>query len=158
MSTKGGNSIYSHNLFSPFLIVAEGEVSQWINPFFKTQIKLIFFMVYKEMLEMWQIIVLKLGFFLYKLNVGESSLLTNCLDFTSRAHYYVYHYYFFSYHFTGFACRIRWKSCRSIRKGFRLQMAVVAANPSSRGWSHRIVSYDTSMLLCKLSFIYLPIY
>lgn len=156
MSTKGGNSIYSHNLFSPFLIVAEGEVSQWINPFFKTQIKLIFFMVYDVgnvadyCFETW--------FVLYKLNVGESSLLTNCLDFTSRAHYYVYHYYFFSYHFTGFACRIRWKSCRSIRKGFRLQMAVVAANPSSRGWSHRIVSYDTSMLLCKLSFIYLPIY
>lgn len=43
--------------------MAEGEVGKWINPFFKTQIKLIFFMVYKEMLEMWQIIVLKLGFF-----------------------------------------------------------------------------------------------
>ena len=45
----------------PFLIVAEGEVGQWINPFFKAQIKLVFFMVYKEMLEMWQVIEISIS-------------------------------------------------------------------------------------------------
>ena len=41
--------------------MAEGEVGQWINPFFKAQIKLVFFMVYKEMLEMWQVIEISIS-------------------------------------------------------------------------------------------------